>query len=568
MEKARRRAGAATPTRCLKSRAELAGSSAASSSSPAPESVTPSRAEETVPAAATDSDDDDDDVVTPGRSRSARAARVAVSDDDDEPAPAVTPSRPAAPADPAAWLAFADDDEEDRDPSSPDPSASRSPAPRRGKLLRRSKLSARKRSSVSDDEDGESSQGDEDDALDESNIIDDARPSRTSRRLTARERIEQARKRRRLGSDDSPAPDAPEADSVVVLSDSDDDAADADSPVDEDAAMDGFIVSDEDEDGAGATPGTVSVLPLSFQNLDSFDWYRLFLRYLARLALDPRESDRLQSRAGSNDDPLASAFRKIKTMLDSRAQNMYSSVWSAQLLQTIKDHPTATRSGNSATAMCETCNRSERNACARITFHGRPYDRATFVQLAAPERDSSSSSSSDSDSEPEPEPKRTPRRHAVIASDSDSDSNSPPPASRPSSISPNRAARVHMGAPSVSAGRYCALRVVGFHALEHYVYHTLSRVRAHLRSLAVEHELFRALDAIDAIDAGECKDETVQGEAEKLLGVFPDEDWAAGEFERFEGALEEADDVLSNRVGAMERTSGGGSRGYGFGRRR
>jgi hypothetical protein len=90
---------------------------------------------------------------------------------------------------------------------------------------------------------------------------------------------------------------------------------------------------------------------------------------------------------------------------------------------------------------------------------------------------------------------------------------------------------------SVSVGRICSLRVLGYHNVYHYIFRTYRRVCMHLGDLLLMHSE-KLLSKVD------------------LLNMFiqDDDGWIDEELNRYDLMLEDTDDVLSNQVNALERT--------------
>ncbi|KAJ3351470.1 hypothetical protein GGF32_004261 [Allomyces javanicus] len=399
----------------------------------------------------------------------------------------------------------------------------------------------------SDDEDGvvvapplseKMEVGDEDDVedfdVDTSNIIKSTETRKRSRG-SIRDRLDRARSNRTATA--APVPSWTAAITVPGASGSDSDGSDDNDGTDSDMSLannvlddedagselEGFIASDaEDADAVGAS---AAAIPLAFRNLSEMDWFTLFIRFLIRVVVAPKVANALRR---NREHPLTEGWYKVLEQIQSREQVMQSTVWSAELKEALETYPQAKETSDPIMAECQACNRGDRTTSARITLSGPPYDPKTLQAYESAdnsESDSSSSSScSDSDSgEPD-------------ADTDSSSSSSPPPSTRHKFV--------------ISAGRFCAMRLIGYHTLHHYIYHCARRLRAALGTADLE------------LESAESAFETAQ----IMLGIgVEDEDEEDGfvveEYRRFERMLEDADDTLSNRVGALERTRRGGGAG-------
>ncbi|KAJ3351477.1 hypothetical protein GGF32_004268 [Allomyces javanicus] len=353
---------------------------------------------------------------------------------------------------------------------------------------------------------------DEDDVedfdVDTSNIIKSTETRKRSRG-SIRDRLDRARSNRTATA--APVPSWTAAITVPGASGSDSDGSDDNDGTDSDMSLannvlddedagselEGFIASDaEDADAVGAS---AAVIPLAFRNLSEMDWFTLFIRFLIRVVVAPKVANALRR---NREHPLTKGWYKVLEQIQSREQVMQSTVWSAELKEALETYPQAKETSDPIMAECQACNRG---------------DNSEFDS-------SSSSSGSDSDGG---------------ESDADTDSSSsssPPPTTRHKFV--------------ISAGRFCAMRLIGYHTLHHYIYHCARRLRAALGTADLE------------LESVESAFETAQ----IMLGIgVEDEDDEDGlvveEFRRFERMLEDADDTLSNRVGALERTRRGGGAG-------
>ncbi|ORZ34029.1 hypothetical protein BCR44DRAFT_47926 [Catenaria anguillulae PL171] len=411
--------------------------------------------------------------------------------------------------------------------------------------------------------------------VDEENIVESPRKSR---RGGIRDRIERARNRGELsmdtserlpasitnegsdgdqgGDDQHDGSDSDSGDDLIIIPKLEptpfsrpslDRASDSDG--DQDDGDDSWIVNDDEMEALGdekpdADSDADSIdAPLAFHNLDNLQWYTLYLEYMARLVLNPTTYRRLEfgmQRPDEQDDPLAAAYRKVKDMIQLRLKSMYSTVWREHLLDTIHSHPLCRRTSNPAQDLCEACNRAERNTCARLTFRGSPYDPNTFRPLPS-ESGSESESADDAGAS-----LATRSRRRRIASDSDSDAQLD---TKPTNKSNVRKLARSLVSPHYSVGRFCALRVHGYHLLYHAMYHTYQTVRDRMAQLAGASVFGSSGDwppARISVEEGEML-------LESLLTGPEGAQWVQERHDEFQGMLSEADDVLCNRVGALSK---------------
>ncbi|KAJ3372533.1 hypothetical protein GGF31_001974 [Allomyces arbusculus] len=297
---------------------------------------------------------------------------------------------------------------------------------------------------------------------------------------------------------------------------------------DEDAGseLEGFIASDaEDTETEGAS---AAAIPLAFRNLSEMDWFTLFIRFLIRVVVAPKVANALRR---NREHPFTEGWYKVLEQIQSREQVMQSTVWSAELKEALETYPQAKETSDPIMSECQACNRGDRTTSARITLSGAPYDPKTLQAYETEKGDSESDSSSSTNGS---------------GSDSDGDSNTDSSASTSSSPPPTTATWHKF---VISAGRFCAMRLIGYHTLHHYIYHCARRLRTALGTADLD------------LESAESAFETAQ----IMLGIgVEDEDedgFIVEEFHRFERMLEDADDTLSNRVGALERTRRGGGAG-------
>ncbi|KNE68960.1 hypothetical protein AMAG_13836 [Allomyces macrogynus ATCC 38327] len=370
----------------------------------------------------------------------------------------------------------------------------------------------------------------EDDAedfdVDASNIIKSTETRKRSRG-SIRDRLDRARVKGTATA--APVPSWTAVITVPGASSSDSDGSDdsggtdsntslANNVLDDEEAgseLEGFIASDaEDAETVGAS---AAAIPLAFRSMSEMDWFTLFIRFLIRVVVAPKVANALRR---NREHPLTEGWYKVLEQIQSREQVMQSTVWSAELKEALETYPQAKETSDPIMSECQACNRGDRTTSARITLSGAPYDPKTLQTYeTAADSDSDSDGGSDVDTD-----------------SSASSSPSPTPASRHKFV--------------ISAGRFCAMRLIGYHTLHHYIYHCARRLRTALGTADLE------------LETPESAFETAQ----IMLGIgVEDEDNEDGfvveEFRRFERLLEDADDTLSNRVGALERTRRGGGAG-------
>ncbi|KAI9216163.1 hypothetical protein BC828DRAFT_394121 [Blastocladiella britannica] len=214
-------------------------------------------------------------------------------------------------------------------------------------------------------------------------------------------------------------------------------------------------------------------------------------------------------------------------MIESRFRSMYSNVWGPELVKAIRRYPRCAESKDPISDMCEACNRKRRHASAQITFSGEAYCPDSYLPASESEEESGE------ESDPEPE---------VVKSE------------------PSSRRRYSGPAFSISAGRTCALRVTRYHHLYHFIYYQTHRVRERLAETAFaigiggsDREAVRSDPAWPAslnLDPA-----LVTAMLDRWLGEESDGDaWVSRQLFRLQAALDDADDVLSNKVGALERT--------------